>query len=244
MNEPGQWCVQELLRTSPSSLAMVGHELANKAKDDAAYPFLVVSLTKDWQATVRSFRSLLPPSKYILDGESLNLTTPSDHEQRAVQKALLSCYQSYALWRLMIVSGANGHGGAFHEFLRKKQESGWSSSRSPLGASLMGYESPKVMELTKVRNEIEEECTRFVLKMTAKLGRDMLLYEVFRSGKGAAQQPWRCVSKAQFGFWEVMMEVPVLHMELEGSYQDNDKKKLMRNYHYIKPIIPQVSQGS
>jgi len=223
---------------------MVGHELAYKAKDDAGYPFLVVSLTKDWQSTVRNFKSLLPPSKYFLDGESLNLTTPSDHEQSRVQKALLSCFQTYALWRLMIVSGANGHGGVFREFLMKKQESGRSSSRSPSGASLMGYESPKVMELTKVRNQIDEECARFVLKMTAKLGRDLLLYEVFRSAEGVAQQPWRCVSKAQFGVWEVLMEVPVLVMETEGSYQDNDKKKLMRNYHYIKPIIPQVSQGS
>lgn len=36
------------------------------------------------------------------------------------------------------------------------------------------------------------------------------------------------------------MEVPVMLMELEGSYQDADKRQLMRNYHYVKPIIPQI----
>lgn len=86
------------------------------------------------------------------------------------------------------------------------------------------------------------------MKMTAKLGRDMLLCETYRAMLGNALEDakkgsdaaWQCTGRAQFGLWEIVMEAPVLLMEVEGSYQDADKKKLMRNYHYIKPIIPQI----
>lgn len=240
--------VQELLHvTSSGELAMVGYELAHKSKDDGAYPFTVVSLTRDWQSTVRHFKSLLPRATYVVHDETLQLRCPnSDAHRDDVHEALRSCYKTYAFWRLMIVSGANGHGGVFRELLVKKHIS--SGAREPKRAALMGYENPKVVELKKARSRIDEDFTRFVMKMTAKLSRDMLLYEVYRSTEGrvtdpkgsSSSTPWRCVSKAQFGVWEVMMEVPVLLMEPEGSYQDHHEKKLMRNYHYIKPIVPQI----
>lgn len=236
--------VQELMRaTSGAQLAMAGYELANKAKEDG-YPFTAVNLTRDWQATVRHFKSLLPPAKYYVQNETLALQCPLS-DQNSVHEVLRSCYQTYCLWRLIIVAGANDHGGVFRELLVKKEE--LSHVAKEPKRSLMGYEHPKVMELMKIQSKIDEECTRFVMKMTAKLSRDMLLYEVYRSAEeknnAMAKQgnmPWRCRSKAQFGLWEVVMEVPVLLMEPEASYQDQDKRQLMRNYRYIKPIIPQL----
>lgn len=239
---------QELLRnTSAAQLAMVGHELAKKAKDDG-YPFAVVGLTRDWQASVRQFKSLLPPARYYLENETLVLQCPQS-DQEAVHEALRSCYTTYGLWRLMIVAGANGHGGVFREFLTAKE---LASGVGGAKRTLMGYEHPKVSELTKLRSKIDEDCSLFGMKMTAKLSRDQLLYEIYRSGAGNNQlaaktgehkpgsSSWRCTSKAQFGLWEVVMEVPVLLMEPEGSYQDQNKQQLLRNFHYIKPIIPQL----
>jgi hypothetical protein len=231
---------QELLRTTNSAvLAMVGLELATKRPQQPdQYPFLTVNLTKDWQRKVSAFKSLLPPATYSLHHENLELhSTGSDHE--TVHEAVRSCYLTYCVWRLMLVAGANNHGGVFREFLTKREDV--TATRH----ALMGYEHPKVAEFNKARSRIDAEFLRFTTKVTAKLGRDMLLYELSRAsdGNGVADakkggNAWRCTSKAQFGLWEILMEVPVLLMELEGSYQD--KKQLLRNYHYIKPIIPQI----
>lgn len=226
--------VQELLRDA--ELAQVGYEIAEKAKVDG-YPNTIVNLTRDWQGRVRQFKTLLPGAKYVLNKETLVLQC-AQSEDESVHEGLRECYRVYGLWRLMIVAGANGHGGVFREFLMKKEEAVVSKRRS-----LMGYEHPKVAEYKKIRARIDEEYSQFLMKVTAKLSRDQLLYEVYRSSKGMTKQgssPWRCNSKAQFGLWEVVMEVPVLLMEPEGSYQDNDKRQLMRRYRYIKPIVPQM----
>ncbi|KAG0615104.1 hypothetical protein M758_5G014400 [Ceratodon purpureus] len=236
--------VQELIRMMDGPvLAMVGNELAHKVHTDG-YPYSVVGLTKDWQATVRYFKTLLPPAKYVLEYENLELRCGTS-DQETVHEALRSCYQMYTFWRLMVVAGANGHGGVFREFLTKREELAARVGENK--KTLMGYEQPKISELNKARTRIDDEFMRFVMKITAKLSRDMLLYEVYKSMEGSAiadvkkgSAPWRCTSRAQFGLWEIVMEVPVLLMEPEGSYQDQETKKLMRNYHYIKPIIPQI----
>ncbi|KAG0564184.1 hypothetical protein M758_8G085900 [Ceratodon purpureus] len=236
--------VEELLRSTNSAvLAMVGHELATKVHTDQ-YPFITVALTKDWQRKVSGFKSLLPSATYVLQFENLELRGVGS-DQETVHEAVRSCYQMYCVWRLMVVAAANGHGGVFREFLMKRED--FTARAGATRQALMGYEHPKVAEFNKVRTRIDDEFMRFTSKVTAKLSRDMLLYEIYRSNEGNSVQDgkkggnaWRCTSKAQFGLWEVLMEVPVLLMEVEGSYQDNDKKQLMRNYHYIKPIIPQI----
>lgn len=236
--------MQELLRlTNSAILAMVGHEIAMKAKDDG-YPYVQARLTRDWQRTVSGFKSLLPPATYTVQYENLELCgTKSD--QDFVHEAVRSCYQMYCVWRLAVIAGANGHGGVFRELLMKREE--FNTRAGETRKALMGYEHPKAVEIGKIRSRIDEDFMRFTKKMTAKLSRDMLLYEVYRCEQGRSLEEsnkggnaWRCSSKAQFGLWEVFMDVPVLLMEPEGSYQDGDKKQLMRNYKYIKPIVPQI----
>ena len=236
--------VEELLRTVNSSvLAMVGYELATKVQKDQ-YPFVTVNLTKDWEKKLSGLTSFLPTATYVVQRENLELQGAGSN-QEMVHEAVRSCYQLYCVWRLMLVAGANGHGGVFREFLMKRED--YSARASESRKALMGYEHPKVVELNKVRTRIDDEFMRLVTKVLAKLSRDQLLYEVYRSREGNSVQDtknggnaWRCSSKAQFGLWEVLMEVPVLLMELEGSYQDNDKRQLLRKYRYIKPIIPQM----
>lgn len=235
----------ELLRlTNSAGMALMGHELA-KFKEDG-YPSVRVSLTKDWQKTVASFKSLLPPSTYLVQYENLELRS-ANSDQEDIHEATRSCFQIYFIWRLLIVAGCNGHGSVFRELLVKRDEL---SIRATEGRkALLGYEHPKVTELSKIRSRIDDGFFQLALKVTSKLGIDRLYYELYstlkevsiQDSKKISNSAWRCTSRAQFGLWEVLMEVPVLLMELEGSYQDEkDKKQLLRKYHYVKPILPQV----
>lgn len=223
---------QELMRTTDAAaLAMVGNELALTDGDGD-----VVALPKGWQATLRHLKALLPPALYVLrHSETLELQSAT-LDQEPVHEALRSCYEVYALWRLMVVAGANNHGGVFREFLKKREE--LAARAGEAKRTLIGNEHPTVSELNNSHTRIDDEFLRFVMKLTAKLRRDTLLYEVWKSMEGDAIADEG--SKAQLGLWEVTKEVPVLLMDLEGSYQDRERRKVMRRYRYIKPIIPQM----
>ena len=230
--------------TTAAGIALVGYELA-RAKDDG-YPHVQVSLTKAWKQKISSFKTLLPPATLAVQYEKLELRSVSS-DQENVHDATRACYQIYWAWRLLAVSGCNGHGGVFRELLVSREE--FNGRPGDVRKSLLGYEHPKVVELEKFRARIDDEFLKLAMKVTAKLSRDMLLYELFRTvdgpsikePKGKGNSAWRCTSKAQFGLWEVLMEVPVLLMEIEGSYQDDkEKKRQMRPYRYVKPLLPQI----
>lgn len=120
---------------------------------------------------------MLPSATYVVQYENLELRS-GNSDQESVHEAVRSCYQIYCVWRLMVVAGANCHGGVFRELLTKRDEFNTRAGESR--NMLMGYEHPAVTEISRTRAGIDAEFMKFSMKVMAKRSQDMLLYELYR----------------------------------------------------------------
>lgn len=238
--------VQELLRTtSLPMVALMGHELS-KGKD-SGYPFVRARLTTQWIKQVSKIKCLLPSAIYEVNSERLELRA-MNWDDEAVHRATRYCYQTYCIWRFLVIAVCNGHGAVVQELLIKRDE----CNARPIESrrAMTAEEMPRVVALRTVRDQIDERFSQLAMKIAGKLGRDIILYSLYNAvgrsssssqAASAEDKLWKCTSRSQFGVWEIFMEVPVLLMEVETSYQNTKElKQLMRPYHYIKPIIPQL----
>lgn len=238
--------VQELLRTTNLPMvALMGYELS-KGKD-SGYPFVRARLTTQWIKSVSKIKNLLPPAFHAVESERLELLAVHSDDE-VVHRATRSCYQTYCIWRFLIIAVCNGHGAVVQELLLKRDE----CNARPIESrrALTAEELPQVVQLRGVRDQIDERFSQLAMKIAGKLGRDIILYSLYNAVEKTPSlsqdskeegKLWKCTSRSQFGVWEVFMEVPVLLMELETSYQNTKElKQLMRPYHFIKPIIPQL----
>ncbi|XP_024380944.1 uncharacterized protein [Physcomitrium patens] len=238
--------VQELLHTTTfSMLALMGYELS-KCKD-GGYPYMRARLTTSWIKNVAKVKSLLPSATPALNSETLELKA-WNFDEESIHDACRACYQNYCVWRFLIIAVCNGHGAVVQELLMKSDDCIARPIESMRGA--LAEEIPQVSELQVLKGRIVEKLSSIGMKVAAKLGRDIILYALYNAMEKTSAlsnesndevKLWRCTSRSQFGVWEVFMDVPVLLMELETSYQNTEElKQLMRPYHYIKPIIPQL----
>nr|PNR44750.1 hypothetical protein PHYPA_014520 [Physcomitrium patens] len=237
--------VQEILRTTNlPMIALMGFELC-KAKG-GAYPFVRARLTTEWIKSIVKVKSQLPAATHVLESEKLKLQALNSDEE-TVHKATRACYQTYCIWRCLLIAVSNGNGAVVQELLTKRDE----SNACPTDSKTVPIAKvpPEVAELLQIRDGLAETFSKLAMKIAAKLGRDTILYTLYHSVENTSAlssdsndegKLWRCTSRSQLGVWELFMEVPVLLMELETSYQNTKElQQLMRPYHYIKPIIPQ-----
>lgn len=238
--------VKELLRTTNlSMLALMGYELS-KGKN-GGYSYVHARLTNSWIKNLAKVKSLLPSATHAMDSERLELRA-AESEEDIVHGAVRACYQTYCLWRYLIIAVCNGHGAVILELLSKRDE----CNARPIESkrALMTEDQTKFAQLQMVSDQVGEKLIHIAMKIAGKLGRDIILfalYNAMRKSPALSHESkdegkfWRCTSRSHFGVWEVFMEVPVLLMELETSYQNaKGSKQLMRPYQYIKPIIPQM----
>jgi hypothetical protein len=248
--------VQELMKPlNISTMALMGYELV-KSKDDG-YPFVKVNLTKDWQKLILGFKSLLPAAELKLQAEKLELRgTRTDQE--AIHTATRLCYHIYFIWRLLIIAGGSAHVSIVRELLLRRDEHIVRANDAK--STAVGFENPRVQELMRVRAQIDDDFMKLAMKVLAKQGRDKILYILWCSSKkgkvnsslpgkknavsDSVESLWHCEARSHFGLWEILMDVPVLLMDMEGSYQDDSEKlrQSLRRYSYVQPLIPQVAK--
>ncbi len=236
--------VQELLRSlNLAGLALMGYELAMSR--DEGYPFVRNNLTKKWRARLASVKSLLPHASPVMQYSAVELHGSGSNEEE-VHEATRACFRTYFLWRLIIVAAANSQVSVFREVLRRIDEQQSVQSSHDRQSSCGG-------DIMRNRVAIEEEFLRYALKITAKLQRDHLCYDLWRrtdearaygydrtESEADAESRWRCTARSMFGVWEITMQVPTLMTEIEAAY-NSDNKHAMRRYKYVKPLLPQMT---
>lgn len=217
--------VKELFRSCTlATLALMGYELS-KAKDDS-YPYVKLNLSKNWRHKISAFKSLLPPARCAYHSGSLELRGVNS-EQEAVHDATRSCFRTYFIWRLLVVAAANSHESVFNELLvhRDKNDSlcreGWNGG--------LGHEQARIDDLMRSSLSIDHAFSKQLVKVTAKLGRDAMCYDLWRRteeantyGEGKHDledtRGYGTQAKSQFGVWEIFKQVRLLPILVEVSF--------------------------
>ena len=214
--------VKELFKSCTlATLALMGYELS-KAKEES-YPSVKLNLSKNWRHKLSGLKSLLPQARCVCHSGTLELRGVNS-EQEAVHDATRSCFRIYFIWRLLTVAAANGHDSVFNELLlhRDKNDSlcreGWNGG--------LGHEQARIDDLMRLSLKIDHTFSKQLVKITAKLGRDAMCYDLWRRtdeansygvGKNDLEDTrgYGTLQKAQFGVWEIFKQVRFIPILVE-----------------------------
>ncbi|CAK9216479.1 unnamed protein product [Sphagnum troendelagicum] len=215
-----------------------------------------VKLTKDLKKSLLGLTALLPEAKLKMPAGTLEVWSTKIGKE-AIHVATRLCYHIYFIWHLLVIAICRDDNLKdeqkliFHEILLLHNEHNMLTSEAENTA--VGFDNPDVKELMKSRSLIDNNFLQPVMNELAKRHQDKMLYDFWQMMQGVTvnnsvhvkdkavdnaneSTMWPCSAKSYFGHWVIEMEKPVLLMDIEGSYQHTNKKRL----DYIQYLLPEV----
>jgi hypothetical protein len=184
-------------------------------------------------------------------------------DKEAIHVATRLCYHIYIIWHLLVITICRDDNLEdeqkliFHELLILRNEHNMLTSEAETTA--VGFDNPDVKELMKSRSDIDNKFLQLVMNELAKRHQDKMLYDLWQMMQGPTVHNsihvedkavdnadestlWPCSVESHFGRWVIKMEKPVLLMDIEGSYQDTNVKRIhnLQRLDYIQNLLSDV----
>jgi len=221
-----------------------------------------VNLTKDLKKSILGLRALLPPAILKMRAGNLEVWSMKTNEE-AIHVATRLCYHIYIIWHLLVITICRGDDLKdqqqkliFHEFLLLRNEHKFLSEAEN---TAVGFDNPDVQELMTSRSLIDNKFLQLVMNELAKRHQDKMLYDLWQMMQEVTvnnsihvkdnavdnaneSTMWPSSAKSHFGRWVIEMEKPVLLMDIEGSYQHTNEKRIqnLQRLDYIRDLLPEV----
>ncbi len=212
-----------------------------------------VNLTEDLQKSMLESTALLPPSRLKMRAGNLEVWNMKI-DREVIQIATRLCYHIYIIWHLLVITICRGDDLKdqqqkliFHAFLLLRNE------HNKFLSVAVGFDNPDVEELMKSRSLIDSKFLQLVMNELAKRHQDKMLYDLWQMNNSIHVKDkavdnanestmWPCSAKSHFGRWVIEMEKPVLLMDIEGSYQHTNEKRIQnfQRLDYIQYLLPEV----
>ncbi len=221
-----------------------------------------VNLTKELKKSMLGLRAMLPAAKLKMRAGNLEVWSMKI-DKEAIHVATRLCYHIYIIWHLLVIAICRDDDLKdeqkliFHEILLLHNEHNMLTSEAETTA--VGFDNPDVEELMKSRSLIDNKFLQLVMNELAKRHQDKMLYDLWQMMQGVTVNNsihvkdkavdnanestlWPCSAESHFGRWVIKMEKPVLLMDIEGSYQHTNKKRIqnLQRLDYIQYLLPEV----
>lgn len=250
---------RELLRpTASTSTAMMGYAIATRWKDSSKdqspassstnYPFVKPAENlpgKEWLHKLASTKSLLPraAAPIFRPGVGWELRgLPAVRDE--VHDAIRAAYTTYLLWRVATVAAMYCHADVFKLLLKQRALENTILADTFHDTSRLnrGFDS-EGKKVIADRAKMDTLFYQLVEELSTKNYHDCILYTLWghiqRGGRDSprphAGRP-RCVAQAQYGLWEMQLEVPLLMMPVEHALQDLEP---YRRYKHLTQLFSQ-----
>jgi hypothetical protein len=184
-------------------------------------------------------------------------------DKEAIHVATRLCYHIYIIWHLLVITICRDDDLKdeqkliFQEILLLHNEHNMLLSEAE--TTTVGFDNPDVQELMKSRSHIDNKFLQLVMNELAKGHQDKMLYDLWQMMQGPTVHNsmhvkdkaldnanestlWPCSVESHFGRWVIKMEKPVLLMDIEGSYQDTNVKRIhnLQRLDYIQNLLSNV----
>lgn len=241
--------------TASTSTAMMGYAIATRWKDSKDpstssnnYPFVKLAENlpgKEWLQKLASTKSLLPraAAPIFRPGVGWELRgLPGVRDE--VQDAIRAAYTTYLVWRVATVAAMHCHADVFNLLLKQRALENTMLADTFHDTSKLnrGFDS-EGKKVIADRAKMDTLFYQLVEEVSTRNYHDCILYALWghiqRGGRDSARpqagRP-RCVAQAQYGLWEMQLEVPLLMMPVEHALQDLEP---YRRYKHLTQLFSQ-----
>ncbi|CAM6014006.1 unnamed protein product [Sphagnum balticum] len=198
-----------------------------------------VNLTKELKKSMLQLKAMLPAAKLKIQAGNLEVRSMKIGKE-AIHVATRLCYHIYIIWHLLVIAICRDDDLKdeqrliFHEILLLHNEHNMLTSEAETTA--VGYDNPDVKQLMESRSLIDNKFLQLVMNELAKRHQDKMLYDLGQMMRVTVNNKavdnanestlWPCSAESHFGRWVIKMAKALLHMDIEGSYQHTNEKRL------------------